>query len=337
MSPEINLGADPNLFARTQEASKAFKAADSPVSPTRLYQDATLSEQYEADIWIASELHQPIGAYKIRGAYNYMRLIERGGMAVTASAGNHAQGVALSAARLGIRASIFMPETTPALKIDKVRKFGGENVDIHLGGIDFDEAQEEAEMYHATNGGHFVHPFDDELVIAGQGTIALEVVERGLMPEVLVCPVGGGGLISGMGNTLKYSNNEVEIFGVEPVSAPSMSTSIRNGSVSRLEEISSFVDGASVRQPGSLTFEYTKRLGANMVTVRDIDTCEATIDRRSANERIELAAGLAFAGLKKLRPLLKAKTVLVPITGGNLCDERVNKQILPMIKSAHSS
>src|SRR6185369_1534458 len=257
-----------------------------------------------------------------RGAYNLMKGLtaaERAKGAVTASAGNHAQGVALAAAKLGINTAIYVPAGTPPQKVSRIRHFGGEWVDVRLIGLTFDDALEAALSYTETTGAVFVHPFNDPRVMAGQGTVGQEIYkELGAKLDVVVVPIGGGGLTAGLGTYLKNKIPGLQLIGVEPAGAPSMKRALEAGEVVRLENIDKFVDGAAVQAVGELTLEVAKGVLDDVVLVPEGKTCTTMIELYQ-NEGIvtEPAGALATSALDALKPKLKGKTVVVVISGGN--------------------
>ncbi|MEO1451520.1 MAG: pyridoxal-phosphate dependent enzyme, partial [Bacteroidota bacterium] len=228
-------------------------ALETPLQP-----NMTLSQRYGADILFKREDLQVVRSYKLRGAYNLMAQIpsvqHRQGV-VCASAGNHAQGVALACARLHIKGRIYMPVPTPRQKVDKVRMFGGEWAEIVLTGDTFDDAYHAAREYCDAQEAVFVHPFDDPAIIAGQATVGFEILADAEGPlDYIFVPIGGGGLAAGLGSYVKQLSPETKIIGVEPAGAPAMKRSIERGEVLTLDRISKFVDGAAVKRVGEHTF-----------------------------------------------------------------------------------
>jgi threonine dehydratase len=205
---------------------EASRRINGVASRTPLWFSKRLSEQYGASVYLKREDLQEVRSYKIRGAYNLIASLseeQRKKGVVCASAGNHAQGVALSASRLGIKATIFMPVTTPLQKVARVRAFGGEHADIKLVGLSYDESSKAAQEYCSGKGATFIHPFDDYTVMSGQGTIGKEIYdELGDKIDLVVCPVGGGGLISGISTYLKSKSQRIRIIGVEPAGSATM-------------------------------------------------------------------------------------------------------------------
>ncbi|MDQ6709557.1 MAG: threonine ammonia-lyase IlvA [Candidatus Dormibacteraeota bacterium] len=292
------------------------------VSATPLQSSARLSELYRANILIKREDMQAVRSFKIRGAYNKIASLsgeQRGREVVCASAGNHAQGVAFACARLGIRGTIFMPRITPTQKLERVEHFGGEMVQIRLVGDSYDESNTAAQAYSEQVHGIFVHPFDDQATIAGQGTVGKEIHEAtaGGVGVVLV-PIGGGGLAAGVAGYLKERNPDVRIIGVEPAGSPSMYDSLRAGRVVTLAELHTFVDGAAVRTVGQMTFDLCRRYVDRVVVVPEGRIC-ATMIELYQNEGIiaEPAGALAISALEDAAAEISGKTVVCVLSGGN--------------------
>ena len=258
-----------------------------------------LSSRFGNDIFLKREDSQPIFSFKIRGAYNRIARLtadERARGVVAASAGNHAQGVAFSARKLGIRAVIVMPRTTPDIKVDAVKALGAEVV---LVGDRYAEAQRHAEELAATTGLVFVHPFDDPLVIAGQGTIGVELLRQCAELHAVFVPVGGGGLIAGIGAYVKALRPDVAVVGVEPVDADAMARSLSAGARVRLDDVGMFVDGVAVQQVGAHTFAVAQSTVDEIVRVTNDEVCAAIKDIFDDTRTIvEPAGALALAGLK---------------------------------------
>jgi threonine dehydratase len=260
-----------------------------------------LSARLGADVWLKREDLQPVFSFKIRGAHNRVSQLtaeERARGVICASAGNHAQGVALSATRLSIRAIIVMPTTTPAIKIAAVRRLGGEVV---LFGDGFDAARAHAEELSAQNGYVMVHPFDDPDVIAGQGTIGMELLRQhpGDIGAIYV-PIGGGGLAAGIASFIKFLRPEIKIIGVEPEEAASMKAAIAAGHPVTLDQVGLFADGVAVRQVGVETFRLCRDLLDDIVTVSADEICAAIKDIFDNTRAIaEPAGAVGLAGLRR--------------------------------------
>ncbi len=261
----------------------------------------TLSQRLGSTLWLKREDLQPVFSFKLRGAYNKIAQLtpeQRARGVVAASAGNHAQGVALGANHLGIKAVIVMPVTTPSIKIAAVRRFGGKAV---LHGDSFDEAAAHARELEAKHGYTFIHPFDDPDVIAGQGTVAMELLRQhpGELDAVFVC-IGGGGLAAGMAAYIKRLRPEIKVIGVEPDDAPSMYKALQQNRRVNLKQVGIFADGAAVRQVGKETFRLCRDLVDEVLLV-DTDSICAAIKDVFDDTRVvaEPAGALAVAGMKQ--------------------------------------
>ncbi len=277
--------------------SRVYEAA----IETSLDAATSLSARLDNSILLKREDQQPVFSFKLRGAYNKLAHLsqqERDRGVITASAGNHAQGVAFAAGRLGMRALIVMPRTTPKIKIDAVRGFGGE---IVLCGNNYSEAATHAEKLASETAMVPVHPFDDELVIAGQGTIADELLRQnpGRLDAVFV-PIGGGGLISGMALYLKTLRPEIQVIGVEPVDSDAMYQSLAAGKRISLDSVGIFADGVAVRKVGVLTFALCQQYVDRIIRVTTDEVCGGIKAIYQATRAIvEPAGGLAMTGLLK--------------------------------------
>ncbi|MDR1496867.1 MAG: pyridoxal-phosphate dependent enzyme [Puniceicoccales bacterium] len=265
----------------------------------------------------------PIKAYKWRGAYNRMALLseqERARGVVTASAGNHAQGVALAARRLGINARIFMPRPTPRVKRDAVRRFGGEYVEIVLHGDSYDAASEAAFTDARVGGRAFVHPYDDLCVMGGQGTLAVEIARAAKIPfDAAVLQIGGGGMAAGVACWLKRQYPGIRIFGVEGEDQACMGAAHAAGSPVLLEQVDIFCDGTAVKKAGSLTFQLCEELVDEYVTVSNNEVCHAMQSIWDANRIVtETSGALGVAGALKLGQALRGQNVLSIISGANI-------------------
>lgn len=292
-----------------------------------------LSESFGAHIYLKREDLQGVRSYKIRGAYHKISNIPmdlRSKGVVAASAGNHAQGVALSCATLDIQAYIFMPKTTPLQKVEAVRFHGKEKVRIKLVGNTYDEAFAAAQQFCQENQAIFIPPFDDFDIIAGQATVALEIVEQLPVPaDYLFVAIGGGGLAAGAGLVLEALSPQTKLIGVEPALAPSMSTSLANHQVVALDSIDSFVDGASVKRVGDKTFGICEQALDRMLVVEKNVLCQTMLDLYQFYSMIvEPAGALSVAALEQVRTEIKGKTVVCVISGGNFDTKR-----LPEIKA----
>ncbi|WP_018878297.1 MULTISPECIES: threonine ammonia-lyase, biosynthetic [unclassified Thioalkalivibrio] len=287
----------------------------------------TLSQRLGSTLWLKREDLQPVFSFKLRGAYNKIAQLtpeQRAKGVVAASAGNHAQGVALGANHLGIKAVIVMPVTTPSIKIAAVRRFGGKAV---LHGDSFDEAAAHARELEAKHGYTFIHPFDDPDVIAGQGTVAMELLRQhpGELDAVFVC-IGGGGLAAGMAAYIKRLRPEIKVIGVEPDDAPSMYKALQQNRRVNLKQVGIFADGAAVRQVGKETFRLCRDLVDEVLLV-DTDSICAAIKDVFDDTRVvaEPAGALAVAGMKQYlqREGVQGGNFAAVLSGANINFDRL--------------
>lgn len=281
------------------------------------------SKQYESNVYFKREDLQQVRSYKIRGAYNKMSSLTQDQSVkgiVCASAGNHAQGVAISCKVLKIKGTIFMPSPTPNQKIEQVKMFGEDYIEIVLVGDSFDDAYSEAIKKCTEENKTFIHPFNDPKVIEGQATIGLEILDQieNEFIDYVFLPVGGGGLASGLSQMFKILSPKTKIIGVEPKGAPSMSNSIKNDSNIELGKIENFVDGAAVKRVGDLTFSIAKDNLHDMITVDEGHICQTILDLYNKEAIItEPAAAMSIAALDKYAEEIKGKTVVCIISGSN--------------------
>lgn len=306
----------------TEAIDQAAVVLSEILKPTPFQRNNNLSDIYEADIYLKREDLQMVRSYKIRGAYNKIRSIDSESMRngiVCASAGNHAQGVAFSCRKLKITGSIFMPVTTPKQKIEQVRMFGKEYIEIVLTGDTFDAANSAAIKYAAENDKTFIPPFDDPKVMEGQGTIGREILEQTEEKlDYIFVPIGGGGLASGLGSYIKAMSPETKIIGVEPGGAPCMKTAIEKGEVVELDDIDKFVDGAAVKKAGALTYEVCKDVLDDIVIVPEGAVCTMIIQMYNKSAIVvEPAGALSTAALKFYADKIKGKKVACIISGSN--------------------
>jgi threonine dehydratase len=288
-----------DLLARTRAARVYDVAQESALEPAPL-----LSVRLGQPVLLKREDQQPVFSFKLRGAYNRMVQLgsaQRARGVIAASAGNHAQGVALAAAKLGIHATIVMPVTAPQVKVDAVRRFGGAMVEIVLAGDSYSDAQTAAAQLQAERGATFVHPFDDMAVIAGQGTVALEILRQHPGPlHAVFVPVGGGGLLAGVAACIKALRPEVQVIGVQAVDADAMARSLEKGSRVALDEVGLFADGTAVKQVGELTFALCRQHVDAMLRVDTDAICAAIRDIYQDTRSVpEPSGALALAGLKQ--------------------------------------
>ena len=286
-----------------------------------------LSQRLGSSVWLKREDLQPVFSFKLRGAYNRIAQLtpeERARGVIAASAGNHAQGVALAASKLGIKSVIVMPVTTPGIKVEAVRRLGGRTV---LYGDSFDEASTHSQMLQEKHGYVFIHPFDDPAVIAGQGTVAMELLRQhsGPLDAVFVC-VGGGGLVAGMAVYIKRLRPDIRVIGVEPEDAPSMYEALRLKRRITLDQVGIFADGAAVRQVGKETFRLARQFVDEMLLVDTDEICAAIKDIFDDTRVVaEPAGALSVAGLKKYvqREAVKNGRFAAVLSGANMNFDRL--------------
>jgi threonine dehydratase len=298
--------------------------------PTPLQRNDFLSARYGADIWLKREDLSPVRSYKIRGAFNAMRKVRAAdpsqSLFVCASAGNHAQGVAFTARHFGVRAVIFMPVTTPQQKIDKTRVFGGDSVEIRLVGDYFDDTLAASQSYCEDAGGHFLAPFNDADVIEGQASVAVEMIDEiGAAPDLVILPVGGGGLAAGIRKYLAEIAPDVALRYVEPEGGASLTAALAVGHPVSLSKIDTFVDGAAVARVGDITFEALSDVPLDHVIAAPEDRICVTILEMLNVEGIVLepAGALAVDALGVLADEIRGKKVVCVTSGGNFDFERL--------------
>lgn len=300
-----------------EDFQSAKKRVDEVILETRLIHSEAFSEECGNDVYIKPENLQKTGAFKIRGAYNKIMKLDDEAKAkglIASSAGNHAQGVAYAAKKLGVKATICMPAHTPLIKVDATKAHGA---DVVLYGEVYDEAYAKAVKLQKSEGYTFVHPFDDEDVMEGQGTIALEILEELPDADYILVPIGGGGLISGIACAAKLMNPAVKIVGVEPEGAASALAAIEDDEIVKLSEVNTIADGTAVKEIGTKTFEYIKKYVDEIITVNDYELMEAFLMLVEKHKLVAEGSGiLALAGLKKLH--CKRKKVVALISGGNI-------------------
>jgi len=308
-----------NLLKEIEKASQNLKGI---AKNTPLELSQRLSRRFRANVFLKREDLQEIRSFKIRGAFNKIESLLSKDLkngVVTASAGNHAQGVAFSCKKLKIKGTIFMPQATPLQKVERVKYFGENFVEIKLEGENFDESQKRAKEYVKKKKAFFVHPFDDRLVIAGQGTIGREIYEKleGKLDLVLV-PIGGGGLISGISVYLKKKNPKIKIYGVEPEGAASMYESLKRGKIVCLKSIDTFADGTAVKKPGKTTFNICQKYVDKVLRVPEGKIAQTMVELYQ-NEGIitEPAGALSASALDFLAKEIEGKNIVSVISGGN--------------------
>ncbi len=299
------------------------------VKRTSLDYNTRLSLQYQANIYLKREDQQVVRSYKLRGAYNMISSLDSSKLTngvVCASAGNHAQGFAYSCKRLNIKGTVFMPSITPNQKIKQTKMFGGDNIDIVLVGDTFDDCLQEALKFTKENSAVFIPPFDDEKIVEGQGTVGVEILEDLPDVELIVVPVGGGGLASGLSAYVKQSKPDTKIIGVEPLGAPSLHEALKQGQPVSLAKIDSFVDGAAVKRIGELTFRYCKELLDDVYLVPEGKICTTILKLYNEDAIVvEPAGALAVAALEQIKDQIVGKTVVCVVSGGNNDIERMQE------------
>jgi threonine dehydratase len=307
---------------KVEDILKAYHVLKDIVIKTPFQRDEILSERYECNVYLKREDLQIVRSFKLRGAYYFVQSLheeqrERG--VVCASAGNHAQGVAYACKALGIKGKIFMPSTTPRQKVSRVEFFGGIYTDVILTGDTFDDSYEKALEYCEEHNMNFIHPFDDYMTITGQGSVGVEILHDMEEPiSHLFMSIGGGGLASGVGSYVKSISPDTKLIGVEPEGAPGMKQSCEQNAVVTLEHIDKFVDGAAVKQVGTLTFEMAKELLDDIVLVPEGKVCSAILSLYNENAIIaEPAGALSIAALEDYREEIKGKNVVCIVSGGN--------------------
>ena len=305
-----------------QRIQKAKDIVREVALETPLQLNERLSEQYGAKVYFKREDLQPIRSFKLRGAYHKIYKLsseERKRGIVCASAGNHAQGVALACNKLGIKGTIFMPVPTPKQKLGQVRMFGGSNVEIRLTGDTFDDAYAAAQSFKDETNSMFVHPFEDKDVVIGQATLALELIDQAVEPiDYILVPIGGGGLISGVLHVFKTLSPQTKVIGIEPEGAPAMQQSLANGKITELNEIDPFVDGAAVRKVGEDAFTLCTTFLDKLVLVSEGKICQSILKLYNKEAIVvEPAGAMSTASLKMITEEIKGKNVVCLICGGN--------------------
>lgn len=300
----------------------AYRHLKEIVAHTPLQLNQRLSEKYEADIYLKREDLQHVRSFKLRGAYYSMKLLWEAGLqngVVCASAGNHAQGVAYACRQLGINGKIYMPATTPGQKVSQVEMFGREYVEIILIGDTFDDSYREARACADREDREFIHPFDDERVIAGQGTVAVEILnDCQASVDFVVASIGGGGLMSGLSTYIKSVSPATKMIGVEPGGAASMMAAFDRDSVFPLKQIDTFVDGAAVKCVGSKTYEICRENVDRLIQVPEGKVCTAILELYNEHAIVtEPAGALPIAALDLLKDQIKGKSVVCVVSGGN--------------------
>ena len=316
-----------DVFDKILEAKENLNEV---VLKTPLQFNINLSDKFKSKVYLKREDLQQVRSYKIRGAYNKisnLNQIQQSKGIVCASAGNHAQGVAYSCNLLKIKGIIYMPKTTPKQKIKQVQLFGKSFVEIVLTGDTFDDAFHAAKHFCNQEHLNFIHPFDDLEVIAGQGTVGLEIIEEQLPSiDYLLLPVGGGGLAAGVSTVFKHLSPATKIIGVEPEGAPSMQEALKENAPVELDSIDKFVDGAAVKKVGAENFEICKSTLDRMILIPEGKVCSTIL--QMYNEEaivVEPAGALSIAALDFLKEEIIGKTVVCIVSGSNNDIERTEE------------
>ncbi len=307
---------------KREAIEQAHERIKNVVLHTPLMKNYLLSEAYAANVFLKREDMQVVRSFKLRGAYNKISQLTGDELVkgvVCASAGNHAQGVAFACADLGVKGRIYMPSATPTQKVTKVRHFGKKWVEIILVGDTFDDAKTEALMDVKASGATFIDPFDDIDVIAGQGTIGMEILEDSHEPiDFLFVPVGGGGLASGLGTYFDIVSPDTRIIGVEASGSASLYAALNAGEVLTLPHIDPFADGVAVKTVGALTFEICRKIISDVVVVPEGEICSTILQLYNDDAIVvEPAGALPVAALAHYKEEIKGKNVVVVISGGN--------------------
>ncbi len=298
-----------------EEASEIVKKV---TLETKLIYSDYLSKQTGAKVYLKPENMQFTGAYKLRGAYYKSSTLseeERARGVITASAGNHAQGVAYAAKCYGMKATIVMPTTTPLIKVNRTKSFGAE---VILHGDVYDEACAKAYELAEEHGYTFIHPFDDLAVATGQGTIAMEIIKELPLVDYILVPIGGGGLATGVSTLAKLLNPKIKVIGVEPAGAACMKASINNGQVTTLDRVNTIADGTAVKTPGTKIFPYIQENIDDIITVDDQDVIVSFLDMVENHKMVVENSGLlTVAALKQMTDIQDKKVVSI-LSGGNM-------------------
>lgn len=292
------------------------------ITRTPVLKNQNLSEKYDCNLFLKREDMQVVRSFKIRGAYNKMSQMDADQLSegiICASAGNHAQGVAMACRLLDVKGIIYMPSTTPDQKINKVKHHGGGKVEILLQGDTFDDAFEAALEVSKRDGLPFIHPFDDLDIIAGQGTVGKEILDDiDVEIDYLIVSVGGGGLISGVGSYFKQLSPNTKIIAVESSGAPAMHKSLEEGKLIHLEEIDPFADGIAVKSVGKLSFEMCKEIIDEIHLVPEGKICSTILDLYSDEAIVmEPAGAIVISVLDDIKEKIKGKNVVAILSGGN--------------------
>jgi threonine dehydratase len=300
-----------------KDFDEACKIVSEVTTETKLVHSEYLSEKTGNHVYLKPENLQVTGAYKVRGAYYKISKLteeERQRGLITASAGNHAQGVAFAAKKYGCKATIVMPTTTPLIKVNRTKSYGA---DVVLAGDVYDEAYEEANRLAKENGYTFIHPFDDLAVATGQGTIAMEIFKDLPLVDIILVPIGGGGLATGVSTLAKILNPKIKVIGVEPSGAACMKESLKNGKVTTVPTVNTIADGTAVKTPGSTIFPYIQKNIDDIITIDDDEIIVSFLDMVENHKMIVENSGLlTVAALSHLKE--KDKNVVAVMSGGNM-------------------
>lgn len=320
MSYVTETNSNPQVDQMASLVEEAVERLAGVATRTPLERNERLSALVGGEVWLKREDLQPVRSYKLRGAYNLMaQLDDAAGGVVCASAGNHAQGVAYGCAALEIKGRIFLPRTTPRQKRERIAAIGGPWIDIVIDGDTYDDAVAIAAASARESGARVVPAFDDLQTIAGQGTVAVEILDQlGREPDLLVIPVGGGGLLAGVAGWLGEKHPAVEVLGVEPVGAAGMQAALDAGGPIDLTKLDSFVDGAAVRRVGEVTFPLVRDSGTKLVSLEPGAICAEMISLYQTDGIIAEPAGALATGAlgTQVTPPPGAVTVCV-VSGGN--------------------
>ncbi|MFT8321745.1 MAG: threonine ammonia-lyase IlvA [Bacillus sp. (in: firmicutes)] len=309
-------------WVQLEDIMIAYQRIKDIVAHTPLQKNQRLSEKYDCNIYLKREDLQHVRSFKLRGAFYCMKMLEKEQMkngVVCASAGNHAQGVAYACKYLGVHGKIFMPATTPKQKVSQVKMFGKDNVEVILVGDTFDDSYVEAVSCAEKEERAFIHPFNDENVIAGQGTVAIEIMNDSDEPiDYVFASIGGGGLMAGLSTYIKSVSPLTKMIGVEPAGAPSMKKAILSKELVKLDKIDKFVDGAAVKCVGQKNFEICQELLDDILLVPEGKVCTSILSLYNEHAIVaEPAGALPVAALDLYKDKIKGKNVVIVISGGN--------------------
>ena len=306
-----------SIMLEKKDFDEAYKKVSEVTRETHLMHSDYWSEKTGNNCYLKPENMQVTGAYKVRGAYYKISTLsdeERKKGLITASAGNHAQGVAFAAKKYGVKATICMPKTTPLIKVNRTKSYGAEVV---LAGDVYDEAYAKALELASEKGYTMIHPFDDPVVATGQGTIAMEIFKDLPLVDIILVPIGGGGLATGVSTLAKILNPKIKVIGVEPAGAACMSASLKNGKVTTLPTVNTIADGTAVKTPGEHIFPYIQKNIDDIITIEDDELIVAFLDMVENHKMIVENSGLlSVAALSHLKE--KGKNVVSVLSGGNM-------------------